>query len=160
MGIFVNKTSLRFALIAGLAGMLSACAMAPYVEPKSGKTAEMLVRIVPAHGTLFYLSTYDDAQSCSGEKQMIGDSNRINVSKFILAADKLVTLRYVETQGNANCSMRFSFMAKSDHIYVLDGATKPGRCTAKLLDGTSLQQLVPVPIANRNADDNRCPGMN
>ncbi|MBC3910443.1 MULTISPECIES: hypothetical protein [Undibacterium] len=137
--------------------MLSGCLNAPYIEPQNGQTAEMVVRISPARKTLFYLNNYENAETCSGEQGIISDANRISISKFKFAADKLTTLRYVEMQGSVSCSMKFSFFGKANHVYALDSVTTTGNCSVRLWDATDMKTLVPVAIISRDKGQNACP---
>lgn len=153
----MNKTTLSSLSVLAITLILGACTTPPYVEPQSGNTAEMVVRIQPARGTLFYLNTYDNAESCSGEKTIVSDTNRISVSKFKFATEKLTTLQYMEMLGGASCIMKFSFFGKANHVYVLDSQTTPGKCSIKLRDATDMKTLVPVPTIDRYNGDNVCP---
>ncbi|MFZ6768375.1 hypothetical protein ACO0LM_15030 [Undibacterium sp. Di26W] len=144
-------------LIIVAALILGACTTPPYVEPRSGNTAEMVVRMRPALGTLFYLNTYENAESCSGEQSIVSDKNKIIVSKIKVAAEKLTTLRYVEMNNRASCSIRFSFFGKTDHVYVLDTVTTTGHCNVKLWDKTDMKTPLPVSMIYRDSGENTCP---
>ncbi|MFZ6658477.1 hypothetical protein [Undibacterium sp. TJN19] len=156
----MNKISLRFAMIVGLAGMLCACAMAPYVEPQGGDVADIVMRISPALMTKYTLVIYDDAYTCTGEKQLVSDSYRSNVSATRVVAEKLVTFGYSEIQGRNSCQMNISFTPKANHVYAFDSTTKPGRCTVKVIDATDINQQVAVGTVNRTVDKFKCKPLN
>ncbi|MFZ6875315.1 hypothetical protein ACO0LF_24880 [Undibacterium sp. Di27W] len=153
----MNKTYLPTLFVFATALILTACTTPPYVEPKGGKTAEMVVRIRPARGTLYYLNTYENAESCSGEQTIISDANRISVSKFQFATDKLTTLRYMEMRGSVSCFLSFSFYGKSEHVYALDTVTTTGLCSVRLWDASNMKTLEPVSIIDRKLGENACP---
>ncbi|MBC3920181.1 hypothetical protein H8L32_22145 [Undibacterium sp. CY18W] len=153
----MNKNILTSLPVLAVTLILGACTTPPYVEPQSGNTAEMVVRIQPARGTLFYLNTYDNAESCSGEKTVVSDANRISISKFKFATEKLTTLKYTEMQERSSCTMNISFYGKAKHVYLLNTVTTTGKCSLKLWDATDMKTLVPTPIISRDNGENACP---
>jgi hypothetical protein len=150
--------------IIATAALLVACST-PYVVPENGTLSDVTIKIKPSRITQFSLAIYDNAETCSGAKELLKETGRNgeiaqNGLKTKIKANQLATFNYREVEGRYVCTFNFSFVPQSGQTYLLTESTINSSCRINVVDNTDVNKPIKVPLIRRSVSGNDCTPIN
>ena len=132
-----------------------------YVAPAGVATARLLSRGSVATGDVYGVIVYDDAANCAGPR-LAGAGNSGRAPKAAeIEAGRLATLDFVAVRADkTSCRVRWSFTPTAGKTYLVAGTISGASCSARLLDATDPDRMLPESTAQRrNAGGSACNGL-
>jgi hypothetical protein len=124
----------------------------------TGPSARLLMRAQLAPREIYGVYSLAGTDDCS-KPQLVGTGNATkNPTATVIAAGKMNTLDILVLKpDNGACKLRWSFVPKANHSYLVNARSLTGGCAALILDATDPDNISPEQSAlRRNYSGQKC----
>lgn len=130
-----------------------------YQAPTSGATASLYIRAHSLQGHKYLISTFDEANTCTGKKQITSGEGPTPQMATLLRAGVPVTLAVNGTKNNSSCGHYLSFTPVRGAVYFFQSTVDETGCKSIVYQVENQQFRLPPDLLSRQPKADSCAPM-